>query len=80
LLFVLIGYFNILKITSIGKGIAANISSRVNAVGSGKTLKNFDQWAEELSKQIVVQSDERDTKAIGKANEFFNDDDIEEEE
>jgi hypothetical protein len=43
-------------------------------------LKNFDQWTKELSKQIVLQSDEQDTKAIGKAKEFFNEDDVEEEE
>jgi hypothetical protein len=35
---------------------------------------------EELSKQIVTQSDEQDTKAIGKAHEILNDDDFEEDE
>jgi len=35
---------------------------------------------EELYRQIVIQSDEQDMKAIGKANEIFNDDDLEEEE
>ena len=43
-------------------------------------MNNFDQWTKELSKQIVIQSDEEDMKAIGKANEFVNDDDFEEEE
>ena len=43
-------------------------------------MKNFDQWAEELSKQIVIRSDEEDTKALGKANEIFVEDDFEEEE
>ena len=43
-------------------------------------MKNFDQWMEELSKQIVIQSDEQDMKAIGKVHEIFNDDDSEEEE
>jgi len=43
-------------------------------------LKNFDQWTEELSKQIGVQSDEEDRKAVSKANEMFSDDDFEEEE
>lgn len=42
-------------------------------------MKNFDQWTEELSKQIAIQSDEQDMKPIGKANEIFNDDDFEEE-
>jgi len=43
-------------------------------------LKNFEQWAEELSKQIVIRSDEQDTKALWKANENLVDDDFEEEE
>ena len=43
-------------------------------------LKNFDQWIEELSKQIVVRSDEEDVKTLWKANEKLADDDLEEEE
>jgi hypothetical protein len=43
-------------------------------------LKNFDQWTEELSKQVAIQSDQQDMKSIGKANEMLNDDDFEEEE
>jgi len=43
-------------------------------------LKNFDQWTEELSKQIIIQSDEEDTKTFWKANENLADDDFEEEE
>lgn len=43
-------------------------------------MKDFDQWMEELSKQIIIQSDEQDTKGIGKTNEIFNDDDFEGEE
>jgi len=66
--------------TSIGKGIAAKISSGINTIGGGKSLKNFDQWTEELSKQIAIQGDEQDMKSIAKANEIFNDDDFEEEE
>ena len=42
-------------------------------------MKNFDQWTEELSKQVAIQSDEQDMTPIGKANEIFNDDDFEEE-
>ncbi len=45
----------------------------------GKSMKDFDQWMKELSKQIVTQNDEQDIKAIGKANEFLSDDDFEEE-
>jgi hypothetical protein len=43
-------------------------------------LKNFDQWMEELSKQIVIQSDDQDMKAPWKANETLVDEDFEEEE
>jgi hypothetical protein len=47
-------------------------------------LKDFDQWTEELSKQVVIRSDEEDMstfwKARGKANEIFGEDDFEEEE
>ena len=43
-------------------------------------MKNFDQWTEELSKQIVTRSDEQDMKALWKANETLVDDDFEEEE
>ena len=66
--------------TSIGKGIASKIFLGTNTAGGRNSLKNFDQWTKELSKQIVIQSDEEDMKAIGKANEFVNDDDFEEEE
>jgi hypothetical protein len=80
LLFILTSYFHLLKFNAIGKGIAANTSLGINTVGSGKTMRNFDQWTEELSKQIVDQSDEEERKALGKANEIFVDDDFEEEE
>lgn len=43
-------------------------------------MKNFDQWMEELSKQIVVRSDEEDRKALWKADETLADEDFEEEE
>jgi hypothetical protein len=43
-------------------------------------LKNFDQWMEELSKRVVIRSDEQDTKTPWKANEILVDDDFEEEE
>lgn len=43
-------------------------------------MRNFDQWTEELSKQIVIRSDEQDSKALWKANEDLVDDDLEEEE
>ena len=43
-------------------------------------MRNFDQWTEELSKQIVVRSDEEERKPLWKANENVVDDDFEEEE
>jgi hypothetical protein len=43
-------------------------------------LKNFDQWTEELSKQIVGRSDEQDMKTLWKADETCVDVDFEEEE
>jgi len=43
-------------------------------------LKNFDQWMEEISKQVVVRSDEEGVKAPWKSNEDFADDDSDEEE
>jgi hypothetical protein len=43
-------------------------------------LRNFDQWTEELSKQIVIRSDEGETKVLWKADENLVDDDSEEEE
>ena len=79
LLFILASYIDRLKITSIGKGIAAMVFSEISAV-KGENLKNFDQWTEELSRQVVIQSDEQDLKATGKVKEIFNDDDSEEEE
>ena len=43
-------------------------------------MRNFDQWTEELSKQISIQSDEQETKLPWKANENLLDEDVEEEE
>ena len=80
MLFILISYLHPLKFNSIGKGIAAKTQSGINTVGSGKGLKNFDQWTEELTKQIVIQSDDQDMKTPWKANEPLVDDDVEEEE
>ena len=54
--------------------------SGINTVGSGKGMRNFDQWTEELSKQIVIRADEQDTKTLCKADENLVNDDFEEEE
>ncbi len=42
-------------------------------------MKNYDQWTEELSKAVFVQTDEDDRKVLLKADEIFVDDDFEEE-
>ena len=52
---------------------------RIDKVGGGETLKNFEQWAQDLSKQIFVRNEEEDIKIFWKMNEAF-DDDFEEEE
>ncbi len=46
----------------------------------GKELKDFDQWTEEISKQVVPLSDEEAGKAPWKPNETLVEDDFEEEE
>ena len=43
-------------------------------------MKNFDQWTEELLKQVIVQTDEDNMKVLYKAKEIFVEDDFEEEE
>lgn len=42
-------------------------------------MKNFDQWTEELSKEMYLQNDDENMKVLWKANEIFEDD-LEEEE
>ena len=42
-------------------------------------MKNFDQWTEELSKDVLPQADEDDRKGLLKADETFVEDDFEEE-
>jgi hypothetical protein len=42
-------------------------------------LRNFDQWTEALMRDIYVQTDEENGKALWRTDEFF-DEDIEEEE
>jgi len=50
----------------------------LNTLGGGEELKNFDQWAEELSKEIFVRSDDEETRVLSKLNEM-TDEDFEEE-
>ena len=42
-------------------------------------MKNFDQWTEELSREIYVRNDEENMKVFWKVNEVFDDDSEEEE-
>ena len=41
-------------------------------------MKNFDQWIEELSKEIYVRNDDEETRILSKLNEM-TDEDFEEE-
>lgn len=41
-------------------------------------MKNFDQWTEELSKEIFVRNDEDESKILSRLNEM-TDEDFEEE-
>jgi hypothetical protein len=43
-------------------------------------MKNFDQWTEELSKQVCLQIDEDNMKVLYKAKEIYVEDDFEEGE
>lgn len=42
-------------------------------------MDNFDQWTEALSKQILVQSDEKEMKVLLRECDTYNDDFNEEE-
>ncbi|MGA2316081.1 MAG: hypothetical protein ABSG71_06835 [Thermodesulfobacteriota bacterium] len=41
-------------------------------------MKNFDQWTEELSKEIFVRNDEDEARILSRLNEM-TDEDFEEE-
>lgn len=41
-------------------------------------MKNFDQWTEELSKEIFIRNDEDEAKILSRLNEM-TDEDFEEE-
>lgn len=41
-------------------------------------MKNFDQWTEELSKEIFVRNDEDESKILNRLNDM-TDEDFEEE-
>ena len=79
-LYIPISYSHLLKINPIGKEIAPTNNWGLNTTGGGKNVKNFDQWTEELSKQVCLQIDEDNMKVLYKAKEIYVEDDFEEEE
>jgi hypothetical protein len=50
----------------------------LNILVGGEGVKNFDQWTEELSKEIYVRKDEDETRILSRLNEM-TDEDFEEE-
>ena len=42
-------------------------------------MKSFDQWTEELAKDVFVRTDEEDEKVFLKADDLLVEDDFEEE-
>ena len=72
------GYSSLIKFYPIGKEIAFITILELNTVGGGDMLKNFDQWAEELSKEIFVRNDEEDARDLSRLNEM-TDENFEEE-
>jgi hypothetical protein len=79
LLLISTSYSNPLKFNQIGKEIALPPTLGLNILVGGEGVKNFDQWTEELSKEIYVRNDEENMKILWKMNEI-SDDDVEEEE
>jgi hypothetical protein len=75
-----ISYSQSIKCNSIGKEIAPTNNWGLNTTGGGEKMKNFDQWTEELLKQVFVQTDEDNVKVLYKAKEIYVEDDFEEEE
>ena len=71
-------YSNPLKFNQIGKEIALPTPLRLNILVGGEGVKNFDQWTEELSKDIYVRNDEDETRIFSSLNEM-TDEDFEEE-
>jgi len=50
----------------------------LNTLVGGEGVKNFDQWTEELSKEIFIRNDEDEAKILSRLNEM-TDEDFEEE-
>lgn len=67
-----------LKFNQIGKEIALPTPLGLNILVGGEGVKNFDQWTEELSKEIYVRNDEDEVRILSRLNEM-TDEDFEEE-
>jgi hypothetical protein len=78
LLLISTSYSNPLKFNQIGKEIALPTPLGLNILVGGEGVKNFDQWIEELSKEIYVRKDEDETRILSRLNEM-TDEDFEEE-
>ena len=68
------GCSSLIKFYPIGKEIALITILELNTVGGGDMLKDFDQWTEELSKEIFVRNDEEDTRVLSRLNEMIGED------
>jgi hypothetical protein len=78
LLLISIAYPNHLKFNQIGKEIALPTLLGLSILVGEEGVKNFDQWTEELSKEIFIRNDEDEAKILGRLNEM-TDEDFEEE-
>ena len=67
-------YFYLVKFNQIGKEIALTTILGLNILVGGEGVKNFDQWTEELSKEIYVRNDEDETGILSRLNEMTNED------
>jgi hypothetical protein len=74
LLLISTSYFYLVKFNLIGKGIALTTILGLNILVGGEGVKNFDQWTEELSKEIYVRNDEDETGILSRLNEMTNED------
>ena len=67
-------YSHLLKFNPIGKEIAVITILKINNGVGGERVKNFDQWTEELSKEIFVRSDEEETGVLSRLNQIVDED------
>jgi hypothetical protein len=79
-LYIPISYSRYIKCNPVGKEIAATNNWGLNTTGGGEKVKDFDQWTEELSKQVFAQTDEDNMNIFYKPKEIYVEDDFEEEE